>query len=1334
MALVDSQEVSLAISAQTTGQAGVSELANTFDALARSGAEVAPEIARIAQEIQRLSQQKVSINGLEQAIAASKQTWQTVSQARHEVQVLDKALADARGAGASAAAIRLLEKELRSANGQLTSAEKAWTRQKSVLASARSEASALGVDVKNLAQAEQKVATDIAAATNALEAHAAAAARARQADQERAAALRAQAQEEDRLAAIVAASKAKMAQAAQQQLAAEKAAYAESQAAAKRYADETRAMAEGVNRAFGSIGIRSSKAIQAEIHGIQQALQRLAGDAKVSGAEFDRAWAAGQKRIAALKAEMSGGIDPFTASVGRATGGIGTFVSRLNPVAGAIAAAFSVDRIARMAVEFDSINRTLTAITGSSQAAAAELGYITAAAGRLGLDLGSASKAYAQFMAVTKGTSLEGAKARAVFESIAGAMQKLGKSSAETDGALLALSQMVSKGVVSMEELRQQLAERLPGAMKAAADGVGLTEAELVKMVSTGQVLAEDLLPALAGQLDKLYGTGEVDGYAASWNRLTSAVTNVVGAITQTSWVMDNVTVSMAAVREVVLVFGTGFTVAAEAVSLLRKTVSETIKAIVSGNWDALKGKIGTLAEEAIDRINRLAGQTLIAKGVQDALGDSVETAGKKAEQSALGWLGITAAYESVYAAAKNFVTESEKALKASQAESAAMVQFAQHAGSVVQQREAEAEAARMVAAAQQQLAQAKAAELATLQSELAAKEQVVAATKDESDNKKKLIGEIRQKIALSEQEAAQSAAAAQQAAIDAAARSAVAQATRDNSGALDALRAAYERAHEALRLVEEGERAGIATTEEVVAARARAAQATILYRDAVADTLQLIEAESRAKQAGMNVEERLGQLKLAQIRRAEQSARATDNEVAAAWRAVEAKREEARLAELKARAQQEEARAQRARIEAQEKELTAAERLDQVKIAELEAAKASASAKEIEGQISAELAKQLHAEADAAIRAMQAKAGTAETNGEVADSANAAAEGVTALNRAANAGGDIAAYFAAIWTEAKDRVREASEAAYNAINKIEALTDGPIENRALGQFAKGVDALRATANQFVAEDPIGMLEADITAAEAAAERAASTVESFGKTIQNASLTWKSFWEDTQAMYKLEESIYRARVEHIKLNVQVERFSQAVEEGSVSLRDQEKTLASLVRQAETLGSQNLSELRSALGDVRNQLRQVADDARAAKDSIADEIDTLLGRYEDVERRRFAARRADLESRRDEAKADGNAQAVADLNAALSKLAELERLQLEQARQREKEAAQRAQAPTTSSAAPAKGATSVYRVEIGAGAGRKATINTADKASADALVSVLQRLESDMLRS
>ena len=102
-------------------------------------------------------------------------------------------------------------------------------------------------------------------------------------------------------------------------------------------------------------------------------------------------------------------------------------------------------------------------VKGSTEGAATEFEYVRELSRRLGLELFTTADAYTSLTAATKGHQLQGQATRDIFEAVSIAMSSLGKSSADTQGALLAISQIVSKGNVSLEELRGQFGERLPG-------------------------------------------------------------------------------------------------------------------------------------------------------------------------------------------------------------------------------------------------------------------------------------------------------------------------------------------------------------------------------------------------------------------------------------------------------------------------------------------------------------------------------------------------------------------------------------------------------------------------------------------------------------------------------------------------------------------------------------------------------------------------------------------------------------------------------------------------------------------------------------------------------
>jgi tape measure domain-containing protein len=90
-----------------------------------------------------------------------------------------------------------------------------------------------------------------------------------------------------------------------------------------------------------------------------------------------------------------------------------------------------------------------------------------------------------------------------IFEATTQTITKVGGSSGDVSGALLAIQQSLGKDIVASEEFRQQFAERIPGAMKMAADAMGVTTSEFQKLMESGQVVAKDFWPKLADEMNK---------------------------------------------------------------------------------------------------------------------------------------------------------------------------------------------------------------------------------------------------------------------------------------------------------------------------------------------------------------------------------------------------------------------------------------------------------------------------------------------------------------------------------------------------------------------------------------------------------------------------------------------------------------------------------------------------------------------------------------------------------------------------------------------------------------------------------------------------------------
>jgi tape measure domain-containing protein len=184
----------------------------------------------------------------------------------------------------------------------------------------------------------------------------------------------------------------------------------------------------------------------------------------------------------------------------------------------------------KAALEAERLNNAFKVLAGSASAAAAEQKFVSDEAQRLGISLAHAQEAYLKLAAAARGTALEGDGARKVFSAVAGAAATLGLSSAETSGALLAISQMMSKGTVQAEELRGQLGERIPGAFQIAARAMGVSTSALSEMLDRGQLVADDFLPKFAEQLAKEI-PASADTIGAAINRVMNTATQAMQLI-----------------------------------------------------------------------------------------------------------------------------------------------------------------------------------------------------------------------------------------------------------------------------------------------------------------------------------------------------------------------------------------------------------------------------------------------------------------------------------------------------------------------------------------------------------------------------------------------------------------------------------------------------------------------------------------------------------------------------------------------------------------------------------------------------------------------------------
>lgn len=131
---------------------------------------------------------------------------------------------------------------------------------------------------------------------------------------------------------------------------------------------------------------------------------------------------------------------------------------------------------------------TATTKAAKDAEASANFDYIMRMAQRAPFSISALSDAFVKF----KSAGLD--PTNGSLQALADGVAKFGGTGETMKRASIAIQQMAGKGVVSMEELRQQLGEAVPTAMKSMAIGMGLSMADLTKLVSKGVVEANDAI------------------------------------------------------------------------------------------------------------------------------------------------------------------------------------------------------------------------------------------------------------------------------------------------------------------------------------------------------------------------------------------------------------------------------------------------------------------------------------------------------------------------------------------------------------------------------------------------------------------------------------------------------------------------------------------------------------------------------------------------------------------------------------------------------------------------------------------------------------------------
>ena len=213
--------------------------------------------------------------------------------------------------------------------------------------------------------------------------------------------------------------------------------------------------------------------------------------------------------------KMDAELKKIDSTLGKSQRNVGNYQSAFNGLGNALGAFGIIGGVAGVVAlgkeifnttaEIQSLDNALRLVTETQLNFAEQQDFLSRISEAYGVQIEGLTKQFTQFYVSAK-DKLAGNQIQDIFESITKAGASMGLSTQQQERAFLALNQMMSKGTIQAEELRGQLGEALPGAFGIMAKAMNVTERQLGQMMKDGRVIASEVLPEFAKQLEKTYG------------------------------------------------------------------------------------------------------------------------------------------------------------------------------------------------------------------------------------------------------------------------------------------------------------------------------------------------------------------------------------------------------------------------------------------------------------------------------------------------------------------------------------------------------------------------------------------------------------------------------------------------------------------------------------------------------------------------------------------------------------------------------------------------------------------------------------------------------------
>ena len=288
--------------------------------------------------------------------------------------------------------------------------------------------------------------------------------------------------------------------------------------------------------------------------------------------------------------------------------GAANSISSLGAAAKGFVTLALAQQMTRIVASFQNMQRMMVGLFGSTQEAKKQFEFLNKTANRLGVDVEALSKSYTLLAAATRGTSLEGAAAQKIFSAFAGAMAQMGASTADIEGAMVQLSQGISKGRFDLQDVKS-IMEKIPGSAAIFAESLGLTTKEFFELISAGK-LGRAEIEKMAKGLEDISGKGDIEGLSQSWNKFVNELKLATVGMDEASGASTALSGLLSGMSKVVQVLSAAVGITSDGFKALGKTIGVVAGAIGSLSLDGLKDDLkeigGDLTDSVSKRLQRL--------------------------------------------------------------------------------------------------------------------------------------------------------------------------------------------------------------------------------------------------------------------------------------------------------------------------------------------------------------------------------------------------------------------------------------------------------------------------------------------------------------------------------------------------------------------------------------------------------------------------------------------------------------------------------------------------------------------------------------------------------